>query len=126
MSTLHDAITLRSGAVLRNRIAKAAMSEVLATPDGRVTSAHLSLYDTWATSGAGLLVTGNMMVDGRHMNEPLVVDALHPNNFTSLRKWAAAGKEKRGAHLAATEPPRQAVAQLRQRFACGALGDSYR
>lgn len=98
MPTLHDAITLRSGAVIRNRIAKAAMSEVLATPDGRVTPAHLALYDTWATSGAGLLVTGNMMVDGQHMNEPLVVDALHPNNFTSLRKWAAAGKEN-GVHI---------------------------
>ena len=43
MSTLNETITLRSGAVLRNRIAKAAMSEVLATPDGRVTPAHLSL-----------------------------------------------------------------------------------
>ena len=93
MSTLNDALTLRSGAVIRNRICKAAMSEVLATPDGRVTPLHLSLYDTWAASGAGLLVTGNMMVDGRHMNEPLVVDALHPNNFTSLRKWASTGTQ---------------------------------
>ena len=39
-----------------------------------------------------------MMVDGRHMNEPLVVDALHPNNFTSLRKWADIGRE-RGVHI---------------------------
>lgn len=98
MPVLNDALTLRSGAVIRNRIGKAAMSEVLATPDGRVTPLHLSLYDTWAASGAGLLVTGNMMVDGRHMNEPLVVDALHPNNFTSLRKWAAAG-ERTGVHI---------------------------
>ncbi|MEM7136056.1 MAG: NADH:flavin oxidoreductase/NADH oxidase family protein [Myxococcota bacterium] len=98
MSTLNDAITLRSGAVLRNRIAKAAMSEVLATADGRVTPAHLGLYDTWSDSGAGLLVTGNMMVDGRHMNEPLVVDALHSDNFTSLRKWALLGKEH-GVHI---------------------------
>ena len=98
MTNLDDALTLRSGAVIRNRIAKAAMSEVLATPDGRVTSAHLSLYDVWSISGAGLLVTGNMMVDGRHMNEPLVVDALHPNNFTSLRKWATTGKRK-GVHI---------------------------
>lgn len=98
MSTLDDALTLRSGAVIRNRICKAAMSEVLATPDGRVTPLHLSLYDTWAASGAGLLVTGNMMVDGRHINEPLVVDALHPNNFTSLRKWASAGKQN-GVHI---------------------------
>ncbi|QUR66093.1 NADH:flavin oxidoreductase/NADH oxidase family protein [Mycobacterium spongiae] len=98
MSSLQKPLALRSGSVLPNRISKAAMSEVLATPDGRVTPAHLQLYDTWGASQAGLLITGNVMVDGRHINEPLVVDGLHPDNFTALKKWALLGP-KHGVHI---------------------------
>jgi len=90
-ATLADPLTLKSGTVLRNRICKASMNEALATLDGKVTDAHISLYDAWANSGASLLITGNMMVDGRHMNEPLVVDALLDTNMDQLRKWAATG-----------------------------------
>lgn len=92
MATLGDPLTLKSGTVLRNRICKASMNEALATPDGKVTPAHVSLYEAWANSGASLLITGNMMVDGKHMNEPLVVDALLDANMDLLRKWAATGK----------------------------------
>jgi 2,4-dienoyl-CoA reductase-like NADH-dependent reductase (Old Yellow Enzyme family) len=87
-----DELVLRSGTVLRNRICKASMNEALATPDGKVLPAHVSLYEAWADSGASLLITGNMMVDGKHMNEPLVVDALLDTNMDLLRKWAATGK----------------------------------
>lgn len=69
------------------------MNEALATADGKVVPAHISLYKNWAHSGASLLITGNMMVDGRHMNEPLVVDALLDANADMLRQWAATGKE---------------------------------
>lgn len=93
MGVLGQSIQLRSGAEISNRIVKAAMNEAMATPDGRVTHEHISLYEKWATSGAGLLITGNMMVDGRHMNEPLVVDALHDQNFSALRKWAATAQD---------------------------------
>lgn len=89
---LSDPLTLKSGTVLRNRICKASMNEALATPDGRVTKDHVSLYEAWANCGASLLITGNMMVDGKHMNEPLVVDALLDTNMDLLRAWAATGK----------------------------------
>ncbi len=92
MPTLSEPLTLKSGTVLRNRISKAAMNEAMATADGRITREHIALYDAWSGSGAGLLITGNMMVDGKHMNEPLVVDALHDQNFTALRQWAETGK----------------------------------
>lgn len=91
-ATLSEPITLKSGTVLRNRICKASMNEALATPDGKVTPLHVSLYETWADSGASLLITGNMMVDGKHMNEPLVVDALLDTNMNLLRQWAATGR----------------------------------
>ena len=93
MTSLAEPLTLKSGTVLRNRLCKASMNEALATPDGKVTNAHISLYDVWADSGAGLLITGNMMVDGRHMNEPLVVDALLGANMGLLRRWADTGKK---------------------------------
>lgn len=92
MAALSEKLELRSGTVLRNRICKASMNEALATPDGRVQDTHVSLYNAWADSGASLLITGNMMVDGKHMNEPLVVDALLDANMDGLRKWAATGK----------------------------------
>lgn len=92
MSSMSDSLKLRSGTVLRNRICKASMNEALATPNGKVVPAHVSLYETWADSGASLLITGNMMVDGKHMNEPLVVDALLDTNMDLLRKWAATGQ----------------------------------
>lgn len=92
MTTMTEELVLRSGTVLRNRICKASMNEALATPDGKVQKAHVSLYEAWADSGASLLITGNMMVDGKHMNEPLVVDALLDTNMDLLRKWAATGK----------------------------------
>ncbi|UTW56508.1 NADH:flavin oxidoreductase/NADH oxidase family protein [Kordiimonas sp. SCSIO 12610] len=91
MATLAEPLKLKSGTVLKNRISKAAMNEAMATPDGKITKDHIALYEAWSKSGAGLLVTGNMMVDGRHMNEPLVVDALHEANGDMLAQWAATG-----------------------------------
>ena len=59
MSTeLFSPLRLRSGATVRNRIAKAAMEENLAgraqLPDERLES----LYRRWGAGGAGLLITG--------------------------------------------------------------------
>lgn len=98
MTNLAQPLRLKSGTELKNRIAKAAMNEAMATPDGRIVPGHVKLYDAWSEGGAGLLITGNMMVDGRHMNEPLVVDALHEANFEMLKAWAATGA-RRGTQI---------------------------
>lgn len=94
MATLKDSITLRSGTVLSNRICKASMNEAMATPDGRILPNHIRLYEAWSKGGASLLITGNMMVDGRHMNEPLVVDALLEENLDGLKAWAATAHDR--------------------------------
>lgn len=60
-------LTLRSGLVLPNRLAKAAMTENLAAADNQPSSRLERLYRTWADGGAGLLITGNLMVDRRHL-----------------------------------------------------------
>ena len=64
-SVLGAPLTLPCGVTLPNRLAKAAMSELLADPRNRATPAHQILYDVWARSGLGLLLTGNVQVDRR-------------------------------------------------------------
>ena len=59
-------LVLRCGLVLGNRLVKSAMAESLATDHGLPTPRHARLYERWAQGGAGLLVTGNVMIDPEH------------------------------------------------------------
>ncbi|MGW2081280.1 2,4-dienoyl-CoA reductase, partial [Streptomyces sp. NPDC001939] len=69
-SELFSPLTLRSGQVLKNRIAKAAMEENMAG-DGQLPDWQLlSLYQHWATGGTGLLITGNVMVHAEALTGP--------------------------------------------------------
>jgi 2,4-dienoyl-CoA reductase-like NADH-dependent reductase (Old Yellow Enzyme family) len=63
MAELGDPLRLPCGATLPNRLAKAAMTEGLAAADGQANPRHSRLYRRWAAGGAGLLITGNVMVD---------------------------------------------------------------
>ncbi|MFI4980516.1 MAG: NADH oxidase, partial [Nevskiales bacterium] len=67
---LAQPLRLPNGSVLRNRIAKSAMSEALASYDNHVTPPLPRLYGRWAASGIGLLITGNVMIDRRALGEP--------------------------------------------------------
>lgn len=91
-------LALPCGAVLPNRLAKAAMTEGLADALDRPTSAHETLYRRWGEGGAGLLVTGNVMVDRRFLERPgnVVVDGA--GDEVRLRAWAGAGTAA-GNHL---------------------------
>ena len=53
MSLLSEPLTLPCGAILPNRIAKAAMTEGMATPDGRPTPELDRLYGLWSDGGGG-------------------------------------------------------------------------
>lgn len=64
---LDDPLKLPNGQVLKNRLAKAAMTEGLAEPDGAPSDALLRLYGLWARGGAGLLITGNTAICRRHL-----------------------------------------------------------
>ena len=87
-------LTLPCGAVIKNRLCKAAMTEGLADPAGRPTPALDRLYGLWSDGGAGLLLSGNIQIDGDHLERPgnVVVDA-EPDDATrqALATWAAAG-----------------------------------
>ncbi|MEE4537062.1 MAG: NADH:flavin oxidoreductase/NADH oxidase family protein [Erythrobacter sp.] len=96
---LDQPLTLPCGAVLPNRLAKAAMTEGLATPGGRPTAALERLYGVWAKGGAGLLITGNVIVDRNHLERPgNVVIEKEPDAGMAARltAWAKAGT--RGGH----------------------------
>ena len=93
MSTeLFSPLVLRSGSTLRNRVAKAAMEENLAgssqLPDERL----ISLYRRWGAGGAGLLITGNVMVHAEALTGlgGVVADERAP--LDPFIRWAEAGK----------------------------------
>jgi 2,4-dienoyl-CoA reductase-like NADH-dependent reductase (Old Yellow Enzyme family) len=88
---LTNALELPCGARLKNRIVKAAMSEGLADRHDHATPGHCRLYEKWARGGAGLLITGNVMVDRRHLERPGNVVLQDESGAHALRAWAAAG-----------------------------------
>ncbi len=98
MEPLARSLTLPCGAILSNRIAKAAMTEGLADPDDRASEGLATLYGRWSDGGAGLLLTGNVMVDRRYLERPgnVVIDG--NGGEAGLRTWAAAGTRS-GNHL---------------------------
>jgi 2,4-dienoyl-CoA reductase-like NADH-dependent reductase (Old Yellow Enzyme family) len=92
-SPLHQPLTLPCGAVLPNRIAKAAMTEGLATPDGVPTPALEQLYGLWSDGGAGMLLSGNIQVDRDHLERPgnVVIDRVPDTAMRqALTNWATA------------------------------------
>ena len=69
------------------------MSEVLGDHvTGAPTEALIRLYERWGRSGAGMLLTGNVMVDPNGMGEPGNVVIVDDRHLDTLRAWAAAGQ----------------------------------
>ena len=87
-------LTLPCGAKISNRLCKAAMTEGLANPAGEPTDALEQLYGIWSDGGAGLLLSGNVQVDGDHLERPgNVIVAAEPSEAMNraLERWASAG-----------------------------------
>ena len=72
-----------------NRIAKAATSEHLADHRGAPTNQLITAYRALARSGAGLLISGNVMVDGAALEAPRNVVIEDDRHREQLRRWAA-------------------------------------
>ena len=87
---LNQPLQLPNGTLLRNRLAKAAMSETLGTYDNRPTQELVRLYGRWAASGLGLILTGNVMIDRRALGEPGNVSIEDETDLPVLRQWAQA------------------------------------
>jgi 2,4-dienoyl-CoA reductase-like NADH-dependent reductase (Old Yellow Enzyme family) len=90
-ATLAQPLTLPNGTKLKNRLAKSAMSEQLGTKTNGPTEGLARLYETWSQGGAGLLITGNVMVDRRALGEPGNVVLEDARDQDLFARWARAG-----------------------------------
>jgi len=88
---LAQPIRLADRCVLKNRLAKSAMSEALADRDGAPNALHERLYRQWADGGIGLCFTGNVMIDRDAIGEPGNVVIEDERHLAALQRWAAAG-----------------------------------
>lgn len=113
---LGNALELPCGVVLKNRMAKAAMTDSLGNGEGNPTATQLRLYERWAQGGAALSMIGEVQVDPRFPENPgnLVLGA--HSNQESLRSlaqraqvdgahlWPQIGHAGARAHLSVCEP----------------------
>jgi len=94
LEILNQPLILPCGLTLKNRLVKAAMTEGLAGPDGLPNERHFRLYRTWAEGGIAVSITGNVMIDGRHLERPGNVILDHPLDAAeraAFSAWAEAG-----------------------------------
>lgn len=99
---LSDAVKLPCGAVLKNRIAKAAMTEGLSGGDNRGNARFTELYRRWGEGGAGLLVTGNFVVDRWHLERGgnLAIEGPQSNQALAALADIATAAKAHGAKIA--------------------------
>jgi 2,4-dienoyl-CoA reductase-like NADH-dependent reductase (Old Yellow Enzyme family) len=112
---MFEKLTLPNGSVIANRIAKAAMEENMADADQAPSEQLMRLYQSWADGEAGLILTGNVMVDGRAVTGPGGVVFEDNRHLDKFKRWARIGRS-RGAQfwLQINHPGRQMQANLGQ------------
>ena len=97
-NNLNKPFTLPCGAVLSNRLVKSAMTERISNKHLEPTIGHQKLYEAWAKTGAGLLITGNVVIDDKHLESAGNVCFNDAAMLPKLKAWAAAGRKK-GNHI---------------------------
>tara|TARA_R110001583_G_scaffold748_1_gene6857 strand:- start:734 stop:1963 length:1230 start_codon:yes stop_codon:yes gene_type:complete len=113
--TLYDELQLPNGTTIPNRIAKAAMEENMADSHHAPSAQLIKLYDAWANGKAGLIITGNVMIDRRAMTGPGGVVLENADNLKKFKQWSHAGRVN-GAQfwMQINHPGRQMMANLGQ------------
>ena len=87
-ASINSPLVLPNGSTLGNRLAKAAMEENMADAGQLPGLAIRRLYQAWSEGGAGLIITGNVMVDARALTGPggIVLEADTP--LAPFLEWA--------------------------------------
>ena len=87
-TALAEPLTLPCGLKIENRLGRAAMTEGIAGPRNDPNERHERLYAANARGGAGLVLTGNVMVDRRHLERArnIVIDSATDQG--ALERWA--------------------------------------
>ncbi|TVY62567.1 NADH-dependent flavin oxidoreductase nadA [Fusarium oxysporum f. sp. cubense] len=92
-SAIAKPIKLGPGLTLPNRLAKAAMAENMADSDLLLTDEVISAYKVWANGGWGMIITGNVQVDPRHLGQARDItnnDCLdRAQLLDSWKRWAS-------------------------------------
>lgn len=95
---LQSSLQLPCGVILKNRLAKAAMSDSLGDGEGNPTAAQIRLYERWAEGGAAVSMIGEVQFDPGYPEKPgNLVLGEHSNN--SLLKTMTQRATRGGAHL---------------------------
>ncbi|VEG13751.1 NADH:flavin oxidoreductase/NADH oxidase family protein [Moraxella cuniculi] len=81
-----------TGQIAKNRFFKSAMEEQLAQ-SSQPTQTLVNLYDAWAKGGAGVLVTGNVMVAENGKGSLADVVLTDERSMDMLKSWAKAGTQ---------------------------------
>ncbi|MEO1434907.1 MAG: NADH:flavin oxidoreductase/NADH oxidase family protein [Bacteroidota bacterium] len=89
---------LPCGAVIKNRLCKSAMTERLSRSDYKANDLHFQLYERWAKGHAGIMVTGNIMVDKRSMESAGNIALEDTSGLEELTKLARIGTAQ-GQHF---------------------------
>ncbi|MDN2566720.1 oxidoreductase [Aquibium sp. A9E412] len=92
-AALFRPLTLPSGVVLKNRLAKAAMSDSLGDGRGNPTGAQRRLYARWAAGGAALSVVGEVQGDPHFAEKPgnlVLAPGADAAGFAALARCGAA------------------------------------
>ena len=95
---INQPFTLPCGVTIPNRIVKSAMSENNADPKGKPNDQIIQLYKTWGEGGAGVLISGNVMMDSKALGEPHNIVIEDETYLPELTRWATAC-QKNGSHL---------------------------
>ncbi|MDP5276259.1 NADH:flavin oxidoreductase/NADH oxidase family protein [Chengkuizengella axinellae] len=97
-SPLFNEFTLKNGTVIKNRFIKAAMSEALANAQNQPSEKIFKLYEKWADGGAGVVISGHVMVDRSALAEPRNIVVDNEAVLPFLETWAKRGT-KNNTHL---------------------------
>lgn len=87
-----DAFELPSGLRLKNRLVKAAMEENLADQAQLPAQEIYRLYQSWATGGVGMIITGNVMIDPLAMTGPAGIALHQHSDITMFSRWSQIAK----------------------------------
>ncbi|QZA09147.1 NADH:flavin oxidoreductase/NADH oxidase family protein [Mycolicibacter heraklionensis] len=112
-ATIFTPLRLANGSVIENRLVKAAMEENMAVAGQLPDEALFRLYRRWSEGGAGLIITGNVMVHAEALTGPagVVLDAQAP--LEPFRQWAAAARSGGSrVWMQINHPGRQVMANM--------------
>jgi len=112
-SPVFSSFILPNGSKIKNRIVKASMEENMSNEYLQPSDELISLYAAWAKGGAGLLFTGNVMVDHQAMTGPGGVALEADTPLDRFEQWAKASKQNNTkVWMQINHPGRQVYAKM--------------